>query len=142
VEARVNRLKLWSGLLALFLSGIVIGASGAWVFLEGKTVSELAAPRPKLERFILKKLTRELNLTESQREEVERILCRTHSELIELRRHERPAKDEIIQSGMASIRTVLTPEQQEKLDALHDRMKERRHRRDQSREEQHGRNCD
>jgi hypothetical protein len=122
----------------LFFSGIVIGASGAWVYLERRTVDELAAPRPKLERFILKKLDRELNLTESQREQVAKILCRTHSELIELKRQNRPAKDEIIEQGLTSIKTVLTPEQQQKLDTLHDKLKERRHRRERMREEHRG----
>lgn len=114
------------------------------MFMEHKTVDELAAPRPKLERFILDKLTRELNLTDSQREEVAKVLCRTHSELIELRRKERPAKDQIIERGLASMKTALTPDQQEKLDALHKRMQERRQRRHQLREEHHKGNgmCD
>jgi hypothetical protein len=125
----VKKLKLWSGLLVLFLSGIVIGAMGTWIIVENKAVDSLTRGRPDIPGIIIKKLTRELDLDETQKERITKIVCRAYQELLELRKRHAPEKKEILERSRSMIKAELSPEQQKKLDAFHERKEKHRARR-------------
>jgi hypothetical protein len=76
--------------------------------------------------MIMKKLTRELGLNESQRERVQGIVCRTHEELMALRERSKPEKEQILRESTTAIKAELSAGQQQKFDALLEQMKARR----------------
>jgi len=118
-----TRLKVWLVLLVVFVLGSITGAA-----LTGLYRSRSGADRPERamhERF--EKMRSELNLTDEQTKSVSAILDDTRNEYRSLRAELRPRFEEPRQKARTKIRALLTPEQQQKFDALvaqHDTQRE------------------
>jgi Spy/CpxP family protein refolding chaperone len=110
-------LKIWLVLLVVFVLGCVTGAA-----LTGLYRSRASADRPEAreramaERF--EKMRTELKLTDQQTTAVRTILDETRNEYKTLRTELRPRFDEPRLKARARIRALLTPEQQQKFDAM------------------------
>ena len=110
-------LKIWLVLGVVFVLGCVTGAA-----LTGLYRSRASGDRPEAreramnERF--EKMRSELSLTDQQATAVRTILDETRNEYRALRTELRPRFDEPRQKARARIRALLTPEQQQKFDAL------------------------
>ena len=110
-------LKIWLVLGVVFVLGCVTG-----VALTGLYRSRASGDRPEAreramnERF--EKMRSELSLTDQQATAVRTILDETRNEYRALRTELRPRFDEPRQKARARIRALLTPEQQQKFDAL------------------------
>jgi len=126
-------LKIWLVLVVVFVLGCVTG-----VALAGLYRSRAGGDRPESreramnERF--EKMRNELSLTDQQTTAVRTILDETRTEYRTLRTELRPRFDEPRQKARARIRALLTPEQQQKFDALvaqqdakHDEEQKQRH---------------
>ncbi|PYS22159.1 MAG: hypothetical protein DMF72_14435 [Acidobacteria bacterium] len=109
-----TRLKVWLVLVVVFVLGSITGAA-----LTGLYRSRAGADRPEKamhERF--DKMRRELNLTDEQTKSFSAILDDTRKEYHSLRAELRPRFEEPRQKARIKIRALLTPEQQQKFDAL------------------------
>src|SRR5207302_8197503 len=109
-----TKLKIWLVLLIVFVLGGVTGAA-----LGGLYRSRASSERPEKamhERF--EKMRRELNLTDEQTKSVSAILDDTRNEYRSLRAELRPRFEEPRQKARTKIRALLTPDQQQKFDAL------------------------
>ena len=110
-------LKIWLVLVIVFVLGCVTG-----VALTGLYRSRASGDRPEAreramnERF--EKMRSELSLTDQQTTAVRTILDETRNEYRALRTELRPRFDEPRQKARARIRALLTPEQQQKFDAM------------------------
>lgn len=110
-------IKILLVLVAVFVLGCVTGAA-----LTGLYRSRASGDRPEAreratgERF--EKMRRELSLTDQQTTSVRTILDETRNEYRALRTELRPRFDEPRQKARARIRALLTPEQQQKFDAM------------------------
>lgn len=112
-----TRLKIWLVLVGVFVLGCVTGAAltGLYRSRASGDRSEARA-RAMHERF--EKMRHELNLTDQQTAAVRAILDETRNEYRALRTELRPRFEEPRQKARARIRALLTPEQQQKFDAL------------------------
>jgi len=72
----------------------------------------------------MKKLVRELDLTEAQRAPIEEILGQVQTDLWKFRKQHQPEVEAIIAQGIAQMKPRLSAVQQEKLDGLFERLKE------------------
>ena len=117
----MRKWKLWSGLAVLFLSGVLIGALSTGLFMKHSLERSLHQGEPGVRHLVMNRLTRQLNLTESQKEYAEKVLCRTQSELRRLRQSHRPEFEEVMQRAIVDFKKELTPEQQRKLDTMYER---------------------
>ncbi|HSP63499.1 MAG TPA: periplasmic heavy metal sensor [Pyrinomonadaceae bacterium] len=112
-----TKLKMWLVLVAVFVLGSVTG-----VALTGLYRSRAAGDRPEArekamhERF--EKMRAELSLTDEQTKAVQAIIDETRNEYRALRTELRPRFEEPRQKARARIRALLTPEQQQKFDAM------------------------
>jgi len=112
-----TRLKIWLVLLGVFVLGCVTGAA-----LTGLYRSRASGDRPEArekamhERF--ENMRRELNLTDEQTTAVRAILDETREEYRTLRTELRPRFEEPRQKARTRIRALLTPEQQQRFDAM------------------------
>jgi len=122
----VKKFKLWGGLLALFCSGVLMGAFASWRIAEYKAIEYLTWEKPRAHKSIMGKLDRELELSDIQRKRIEEIVCLTHRELLDFRDRIRPDRERIIQQSIDAMKAELSPEQQKKLDALRERTKAHR----------------
>ena len=110
----------------IFVLGLAVGlATGAWGFRyhAGKHFSM----RPKTEH-IMDRLTRELDLTMEQKEQVAALLEANKARMDAIRDESRPRIDALRQKGVEDIRGILTAEQSAKFDALKRKWEERRER--------------
>jgi len=111
-------LKIWLVLLAVFVLGSVTGAALTGLYRSraaGGSGAE-AHERAMHERF--EKMRAELNLTDQQTASVRTILDETRNEYRALRTELRPRFEEPRMKARARIRALLTPEQQQKFDAM------------------------
>lgn len=121
----MTKWKVWLIIATVFASGVVIGVVGNQ-FCWRHTIRGILHRGPEAVRqVVMKKLTAELNLTKDQQEELQDILEETQFQLQQLRVKYHPQMEEIINNGVATMKTRLTPEQQKKLDALYETVKMR-----------------
>lgn len=109
-----TRLKVWLVLVVVFVLGSITGAA-----LTGLYRSRAGSDRPGRnanDRF--EKMRTELNLTEEQTKAVSAILDDARNEYRALRSELRPRFEEPRQKARTKIRALLSPEQQQKFDAI------------------------
>ncbi|HEX7721998.1 MAG TPA: hypothetical protein VF397_07560 [Pyrinomonadaceae bacterium] len=109
-------LKVWLVLVVVFVLGSFTGAftiGAVTGFYHAMGRSDRNAPHDRIE-----KMRRDLNLTEDQTKSVNAILDETRNEYRSLRAELRPRFEEPRQKARTKIRALLTPEQQQKFDAM------------------------
>jgi Spy/CpxP family protein refolding chaperone len=115
-------------LIVAFLLGAAAGALGFGVYQV--RIGGWRPPRgDRFQEFILRRLTRELELKAEQRQQVEAILRETGEEFARLREEVRPRYREIQTRSRGRIKAVLDAGQQAKFDALADEWERRAERR-------------
>ena len=132
MSAKVIRWKLILGLLLVFVLGILAGSVGTGFYLKHRFAPLIKEPRAR-KTFIMKKLSKELNLTLDQKTKIEPIV----EQMIEKRREyylkNRPEIKTIMDQGFAQIREELNEDQKKKLDGLREKFHRRRGERDPKR---------
>ncbi|HBB93802.1 MAG TPA: hypothetical protein DC054_00265 [Blastocatellia bacterium] len=105
-------LKVWLVLVVVFVLGSFTGGAVTG-FYHAMSRSDRNAPHDRFE-----KMRRDLSLTEDQTKSVSTILDETRNEYRSLRAELRPRFEEPRQKARTKIRALLTPEQQQKFDAM------------------------
>jgi Spy/CpxP family protein refolding chaperone len=110
-----TRLKILLSVLGIFVLGCVTGAAldSAYRLRSAQAVSG----QPGKEDFF-EALRRNLDLNNQQATEIRAIVDETRGEYRQLRAEVRPRYDALRQRARARIRALLTPEQQQKFDAM------------------------
>ena len=111
-----TRLKIWLVLLAVFVLGCVTGAALTGLYRSRASNGTESHERAMHERF--ERMRTELNLTDQQTTAVRAILDETRNEYRTLRKELRPRFEEPRTKARSRIRALLTPEQQQKFDAM------------------------
>jgi len=109
-------LKVWLVLVVVFLLGSVTGGAVTGFmagYYHAMARNDRNAPHDRFE-----KMRRDLNLTDDQTKSVSTILDETKNEYKALRAELKPRFDEPRQKARTRIRALLTPEQQQKFDAM------------------------
>jgi Spy/CpxP family protein refolding chaperone len=109
-------LKIWAVLLVVFVLGSVTGAALTGLYRSRAGGGAEARERAMHERF--EKMRTELSLTDQQTTSVRTILDETRNEYRALRTELRPRFEEPRMKARTRIRALLTPEQQQKFDAM------------------------
>ncbi len=117
--------KSWLVIAAVFVSGVIIGSAGTGLYMKNRIGGILHGGASAQRKAIMQKLTTELDLTGDQQDEIDEIVEETQLQLQQLRAQYRPQMENIINTGITTMRTKLSPEQQTKLDALYAKMKKR-----------------
>ena len=105
-------LKVWLVLVVVFLLGSLTGGAVTG-FYRSMSRPNRGEPRDRME-----KIRRDLSLTDDQMKSVSAILDDTKNEYKSLRQELKPRFDEPRQKARVKIRALLTPEQQQKFDAM------------------------
>jgi len=119
----MSKWKIWVGLLVLFLSGVLIGSLGTRMYVRHKISGMFAKERPVIRDLFFHRLTRELDLSKEQMQEIEQIASRAAEEFHALRREHRGEAEAILDQAVSEMRKYLSPEQQEQLERIRERMK-------------------
>lgn len=105
-------------LVLAFLLGTATGALGFGLFQSRTGWWRTPRDPARFQQFLLRRLTRELNLRPDQHQQVEAILRDTGQEFARLRAEMAPRFREIRTGSRDRIRAVLDPEQQAKFESL------------------------
>jgi hypothetical protein len=128
----MKRWKLVSGLLLVFVLGILAGAFGTRIYLKDRFAHLRKDPKAR-QAFIMGKLSKELELTPDQKIKVEKIVEQTGAKRREFFLKNRPEIKKIMDEGFLQIKKELNNDQQKKLDVMREEFKKRRKARDASR---------
>ena len=121
----MKRLTALAAVFSLFAVGVLVGGFAVHLYyMKDQRQRADGGGRFRVGRFI-ERLERDLALTAEQRRRIDEILQQARVESDELHREMVPRVHEHMQQTREQIRGVLTPEQQEKFDALHRRYRER-----------------
>jgi Spy/CpxP family protein refolding chaperone len=126
----MDRLKLAAGVSILLIVGVLAGSLGTVVYYK-KRVEEFEAGGPPVServQIVSRRFSDDLNLTNDQRAEIEKIVRESQEKIFSLGRRVFPEIEEINKQTFESIRDRLTDEQKDKLDKLVRRMKDIRDR--------------
>ena len=105
----MNKLKLAVGVTLVFLVGALAGSLGTGVYLKHRMEKfTVGRPgRPPRTAFLMRRLSRELDLTDAQRAEVKEIVEEYQEKIFAVRRKFLPKIKEITDQSFALIRDKL-----------------------------------
>ncbi|MDH3775188.1 MAG: hypothetical protein OEU80_14610 [Deltaproteobacteria bacterium] len=121
----MKRWKLISGLLLVFVLGVLAGSFGTRIYLKDRFEHLRKDPKAR-QAFIMRKLSKELELTPDQKIKVEKIVEQMGEKRREFFLKNRPEIKKIMDEGFAQIRKELNSDQQKKLDVLREEFEKRR----------------
>ncbi len=120
----MKRVKVVIGAILLFAAGALTGSLVTGLHMKNRFDKFAKGGGPPAGR-ILKRLSSELDLTESQKTEIEKILEVSHAQLSEIRKKARPEFQKIIETTHGQIREKLDEKQQRKFDEMYKKLKKR-----------------
>jgi hypothetical protein len=125
----MKRWKLVSGLLLVFVLGILAGAFGARIYLKDRFAHLRKDPKAR-QAFIMGKLSKELELTQDQKIKIGKIVEQMGAKRREFYLKNRPEIKSpeikrIMDEGFLQIKKELNNDQQKKLDVLREEFEKR-----------------
>ena len=112
--------KMWAGIIAVFLTGLVIGFLVSRLYIQYEFMSRIERFKRDdgrhITNIILKELDDKLDLSAEQHEAIRPILEEGHRQLKKIRKEMGPRLHEIMDTIKARIKENLTTEQQEKFE--------------------------
>jgi hypothetical protein len=128
----MNTWKLVSGVALVFIVGALVGSIGTRFYLKHQYPPPMLDPASRT-AFIMKRLSKELSLTENQKITVEKIVTQTGEKLREHFLQTQPETKTIIDDGFSQIKKELDDDQKKKLDALRETFEKHRRTRNERR---------
>jgi hypothetical protein len=121
----MNKLKVAIIILLVFTVGALAGSLGNKLYVKHKFERFVKGGRPPLMHILMRKMVRELNLTETQKSDIDKIVLQTEGKIANFREKYRPEFGKIIDDTLVQIKEKLNDEQKKKLDKLHEELKTR-----------------
>ncbi|MFH1038153.1 MAG: hypothetical protein V1789_05730 [PVC group bacterium] len=121
----MNRWKFWIIAALLFISGALLGSAGTAFYVRHSVWQIMAGDSTLIHRTIMRRLTRELDLTDEQRTRAEEIIRAGQERMAIIRRETAPRVGAAIGDTVADLKKILSAEQTRELDRLVDRMSSR-----------------
>lgn len=113
-----------AGIVLVFLLGGITGSLGTSIYMGKRFRTMMQGPPDVLIPKFIRKLERELDLRVEQQVQLRRISAELREELDEFMEKNRPHAEEILDRHINSIKSVLTPDQQEKMEKIREKMKQ------------------
>jgi len=118
----MKKWKLIIGVAIVFAVGILVGSLGAGFYHKYRFDHIRKDPSTK-KAFILKKLSKKLNLSEIQKNEFRNIIDQIEDRKVEHFQKSRSEFVKIMDQGLSQMKRVLDPDQQKKLDEFTERFR-------------------
>jgi hypothetical protein len=116
------RLKLWAGLILVFILGAFAGSLATTMYYKDRTERLTRYGHSARSHLLLKRLSKELDLTEAQKKEIGIIVDQFYTELSRIKQSVRPDIEKLRDESFAAIKEGLTDEQKKKFDELRKRL--------------------
>jgi hypothetical protein len=122
----MNTLKVWVGIVLVFLLGALAGSLATGIYFKHRIERFAKREPPPIKMVLMKKLSHELDLTDTQRFEIEEILDQLQATLLDLRRKHRPELENLFDHSFGLIREKLNSEQKKRFDEIREELRRRR----------------
>jgi hypothetical protein len=113
----MKKWKLVTGVILVFLLGGLVGSVGTQLYLKHWSERFWKNPSARREVF-LRRLTKELRLTEAQQKEFKAIIEEVDKKVEQFRRENRAEIRKVLDEGFNQMKQKLDPGQQQKLEEL------------------------
>ena len=124
-----NKLKVSVGVLLVFVFGILAGSFGTQAYMKYRVSHFVQRGQEARAELFLGRLSRDLDLTETQQTEIGKILRDSHQRLAQISQRCQPEVSGIIDRDFVMIRALLNEDQRDKFDRFQKRFQQRgRHR--------------
>lgn len=114
----MKRIKLYIGLLLVFVLGILCGALGTGLYIKQESATLIETRRPMRTIFLMERLDSKLDLTQAQKTKIQKILNQLEADMSEFRKLRKPEMEKILGPHWDMIRQELNSEQREIFDGL------------------------
>ena len=121
----MDKLKVAIIILLVFAVGALSGSLGNRLYCKHRFEGFAKAGRPPLMHILLRKMVQNLDLTEAQKTDIEKIMSQAEQQIVNFRQKYRPEFEKIIDDTVTQIKENLTDEQKKKLDTLRVELKTR-----------------
>ena len=121
----MNIWKLVSGVALVFIVGALVGSLGTRFYLKHHYRPFMTEPGDRT-AFMMKRLSKELGLSQDQKIAVEKIVVQTGEKLREHFLQTQPETKSIIDDSFSQIKKELDDVQKKKLDALREKFEKHR----------------
>lgn len=111
-----SKTRMWITVVLIFLCGLAVGAAGTGYFIRSHIKDFVRGGPPGASERLIYNLTRGMDLTETQREEIEDIIERTEPEFEKMSTGFRESIKEVVDRQVEEVREVLSEEQKKVLD--------------------------
>jgi hypothetical protein len=120
----MNTWKLTAGVALVFIVGALVGSVGTRFYLNHR-YHPFMQERGNRTAFIMKRLSKDLSLTQNQKIAIEKIVAQTEEKLREHFLQRRPEIENIIDDGFSQMKKELNDDQKKKLDELREKFEKR-----------------
>lgn len=118
----------WKAILRyglVFVLGLALGAFGSHLVIKHRFARGMHNRPVAMRQMLMRHLTSQLKLNDLQQVEIERIVENKLKALSDLHAKQQPEIQAIFRDARAEMKTHLNPDQQQKLDLVMDRMRNR-----------------
>ena len=122
----MKRWKSTLGVLLVFLLGALAGAAVVHRVGRQSVEAVLSGRGGATADFVVRRLTRSLDLDPAQQDQVRAIVTETRRDIVEIRKPIQGQIQEAFERSRVRIRAILRPEQQEKFDRIQSERRMRR----------------
>ena len=126
----MNTGKLIAGVALVFIVGILVGSVGTRFYLKHQ-YRHFVPERGNRTAFIMKRLSKDLSLTQTQEAAIKKIVEQTEEKVREHFLQRRSEIAAIIDDGFSQMKKELDDGQEKKLEELRERFEKRRHEREE-----------
>ncbi len=123
----MKRAKLIIGVTLIFTLGALAGALGTRVYvMNNHPLFKYSWSQRKA--FVVNRLTRELALSDRQRDQIRRIIDRVGDQASDRFRQHHKEMEALLESGVQDVKAVLNPDQYDAFETFKQKMDDRRRR--------------
>jgi hypothetical protein len=125
----MGKLKIATGLILLFLVGVLAGILGTEIYYKYQMDRFVEGGPPPFHRRmppLIKRFSRDFNLTKQQQIEIEKIIKESEAKIFAIREKYMPEIREIRDQSLMRMSEKLHPDQRKKLEKLYEKIKRRR----------------
>ncbi len=121
----MKKWKLFIGVGLLFIFGVLVGVMGTALFVKHNHPMFKHTPAER-KAFVMKRLSRELELNDAQKQQVVEIVNRLHGQMVQRFQAHFTEVDAIVDGGFGEIKAVLEPNQLNALEKLREKLDRKR----------------
>ena len=119
----MKKYKLHIAMILIFIFGLLIGSLGTGIYIHSKIKEFITGDQAVKKVFFMKFLDRKLCLSKKQHVEIEKIVDKTHADMLKVKAKFVPELKKNIDANIPNLKKHLDNPQKEKLDKMYEVLK-------------------